>query len=77
MLGVYLLNLDADSTDVGGEGQVISSDDTTPLHAFRQLFIDLSTESCSDDVWTRFVALVDEMTVESVIIVKLPVRSEG
>jgi len=53
MLEVNLPNLDADSAEVADEGQILSPEDMTPLHAFRQRFIDLSRESCSDEVWTR------------------------
>ncbi|KAL5238207.1 hypothetical protein ACI65C_005617 [Semiaphis heraclei] len=77
ILGFDLPNLDADSTEIGCEEQILSPDDTTPLHAFRQRFIDIGRESCFDEVWARFVALVDEMTAEAAVIVKLPVRSKG
>lgn len=76
---ILLVRLDADrlADRVDGDGQILSPDDTTLLHAFRQRFIHLGGEPCSDDVWTRFFALVDEMTAEAAVIVKLPVRSVG
>jgi len=34
-------------------------------------------EPCSEGVWLRFVALVDKMTIEVAVIVKLAVRVDG
>jgi len=48
-----------------------------PPHEFRERFAALNREPCSEDVWSRFVALVDEMTAEAAVIVKLPVRPGG
>jgi len=77
MLGASLQDLDAGADLVDEEAHLLMTDDTTPLHAFRGQFAALRTEPCSEEVWSRFVALVDEMTAEAAIIVKLHVRKEG
>jgi len=39
--------------------------------------MDINKEPCFEEVWSRFVELVDEMTAEAAIIAKLPARPEG
>jgi len=70
-------DVDGDGEGNGVDDLLLAPDDTTPLHAFRQRFSELGREPCSDEAWSRFVALVDEMTAEAAVIVKLPVRMEG
>ncbi|XP_060879164.1 uncharacterized protein LOC132951368 [Metopolophium dirhodum] len=77
LLDVPVPELDA-AAEVPDDGdQILQPDDTTPLHAFRERFADFSRGPCTEEVWSRFVALVDEMTAEAAVIVKLPVRPEG
>jgi len=73
MLGVPLPDFEAGAVLVDEETHLLMPDDTTPLHAFRGKF----AAPCSKEVWSRFVALVDEMTAEAAVIVKLIVRLEG
>jgi len=77
LLGAPPPELDAANEFVDEEAHLLMPDDTTPLHAFRGQFAALRAEPCSEEVWSRFVALVDEMTTEAAVIVKLPVRSDG
>ncbi|KAF0713258.1 Reverse transcriptase domain-containing protein, partial [Aphis craccivora] len=77
LLGAPPPELDAANEFVDEEAHILMPDDTTPLHAFRGQFAALRAEPCSEEVWSRFVALVDEMTAEAAVIVKLPVRSDG
>jgi len=77
LLGVPLPDPDTGGDDVDDGAQILMPDDTTPLHEFRERFAALNREPCSEEVWSRFVALVDEMTAEAAVIVKLPVRPGG
>ncbi|CAI6356364.1 unnamed protein product [Macrosiphum euphorbiae] len=74
LLGVPLPEPDAGGVGVDEGAQILRPDDTTPLHEFRERFTVLNREPCSEEVWLRFVSLVDEMTAEAAVIVKLPVR---
>ncbi|XP_060845386.1 uncharacterized protein LOC132924968 [Rhopalosiphum padi] len=66
-----------DAEVVDEDVQILQPDGTTPLHAFLGKFLELAKVPCSEEVWLRFVALVDEMTAEAAVIAKLPVRPEG
>lgn len=76
-LDVPLPDIDTGDDFIDKDAHILIPDDTTPLHAFRERFADLRKKPCSDGVWSRFVALVDEMTAEAAVIIKLPVRPEG
>lgn len=59
------------------EALLAPDDSSTPLHAFYERFHALTREPCTEAARTTLVSLVDEMTAEAAVIVKLPVRAPG